>query len=100
MPCERGQGFNPKNMDAKVEYPAGHEAGMMVPKGGSSCASCKYYKGLLKCGNEYFVKWNGAQATPPKPAGSDDIPAKSADEYCSDFYIPSKHAALSKSVVV
>lgn len=58
----------------KVEYPADHEVGMQVPKGGSDCAKCEYVKGQ-KCTNEHFVKW----------LGSDRIP-KPTNEYCCDFF--------------
>lgn len=67
------------------QLPKDHQPGIRVPKGGSSCASCEYYKGGMKCGNKYFIKWNG----------SDKIPAKAPDEYCSDWYEP-LDAALSK----
>ena len=77
-------------MRSKAEFPENHKPGMVVPKGGSSCASCKYYKGMMKCGNEYFQKWHG----------SDQIPAKAPDEYCSDWYEVSEHAPLSKAAVV
>lgn len=72
----------------KPEYPAGHQPGMRVPKGGSSCASCEYYKGDLKCGNAYFRAWHG----------SDNIPAKAPDEYCSDWWEP-KNGLSAESVV-
>lgn len=56
--------------------PADHKPGMRVPKGGSSCASCKFVsEDKLRCSNEYFIKWNG----------SDVLPAP-ADEYCTDWY--------------
>lgn len=61
----------------KVEYPDDHQPGMRVPKGGSDCAKCEYFKGNQKCGNEYFIKWNG----------SDKIPAP-VDQYCSDWFEP------------
>lgn len=64
--------------ERKAEYPADHKAGMAVPKGGSSCANCKFYKGDMKCGSEYFIKWNG----------SENIPADEPDEYCSDWFMP------------
>lgn len=64
--------------ERKPQYPEDHKPGMAVPKGGSSCESCEYYKGDMKCGSEYFIKWNG----------SDKIPAESPDEYCSDWYEP------------
>ena len=60
----------------KIEVPADHKQGIAVPKGGSSCASCKYLRPGLHCASEYFQRWHG----------SSKIPAKSADSYCSDFY--------------
>lgn len=77
-------------MAEKPQYPANHVPGMRVPKGGSSCGSCEYYKGMMTCGNEYFIRWNG----------SNKIPAPAADEYCSDWYEPSKHAPLSAEAVM
>jgi len=63
-------------MGSKAEYPADHQPGMRVPRGGSSCASCEYLMPDRKnCGNEYFQKWHG----------SSKLPAP-ADEYCSDWY--------------
>ena len=60
-----------------VVVPAGHEVGMKVPKGGSSCAVCKWHdeKGNT-CGNKYWVKWH---------KGDNKIPA-AADSYCCDYY--------------
>jgi hypothetical protein len=69
----------------KPTFPADHKPGMRVPKGGSSCASCKYLKPGLRCGSEYFVKWNG----------SDKIPTTSADEYCSDYWEPGERKKQS-----
>ena len=60
----------------KYTFPEDHKPGMVVPEGGSSCAKCEYYKGEMKCGNEYFQRWNG----------SDRIPAKSPTTYCSDWF--------------
>jgi len=68
-----------QNKKGKVEYPPDHKPGMRVPKGGSSCASCEYYKGNQKCSNKYFQLW----------MGSDIIPAP-ADSYCSDWYEEAK----------
>lgn len=70
-------GKEKKKSKGKIEYPADHEPGMRVPKGGSSCAKCEYLKDKNKrlCGNEYFIKWNG----------SDKIPAP-VNEYCSDWF--------------
>jgi len=60
------------------DLPPEHRAGMRVPKGGSSCANCKFLVPGNKCKNEYWVAWHG---------GDNKIPAP-ADEYCSDFYEP------------
>lgn len=69
----------------KAEYPKDHKPGMKVPKGGSSCANCRFLRPGLKCSNEYFQRWNG----------SDKIPAASADAYCSDFYEPGDRARVT-----
>lgn len=60
-----------------VEYPKDHMPGMKVPKGGSSCSSCKYWDGD-DCENKYYRKWNG---------GSGEIPTD-PDSYCSDWFEP------------
>jgi hypothetical protein len=62
-----------------VEFslPEGHAPGMRVPKGGSSCANCRFY-GAGKCGEPNFVAWSGGSR----------IPAPSPDEYCSDWWQP------------
>jgi hypothetical protein len=61
-------------------YPANHRAGMQVPLGGSSCATCRYVsKDHKHCGNRYFIAWHGSPKLP--------MPA---DSYCSDWYIPTK----------
>lgn len=67
-----------KKPDKKLpEYPADHKPGMEVPKGGSSCLSCEYYKGDNICGNKYFIQWKGDDRIPAPP-----------DEYCSDWWEP------------
>lgn len=65
----------------KPTYPADHEPGMRVPKGGSNCAKCEYLKDREKglCGQPNFVAWNG----------SDKIPGP-IDSYCSDWFEPAK----------
>lgn len=74
-------------MKGKAEYPAGHQAGMEVPLGGSSCKSCEYLKDAGKriCGNKYFIAWNGSEVIP-----------KPVDRYCSDYYEPAD-GAIKKS---
>ena len=71
----------------KPTYPDAHKAGMRVPKGGSSCASCKYLEGKNKCNSTYFIKWNGNNLLP--------VPA---DEYCSDWYEPKKELKAAEEV--
>ena len=56
-------------------YPKDHKLGMGVPVGGSDCDKCEYLKGERRCGNSYFVRWNG----------SEHIPLKT-DRYCCDFF--------------
>lgn len=64
----------------KIGFPDDHIPGIRVPKGGSSCASCRYLKNdKVSCGNKYFVAWHGS-ATIPAPI----------DSYCSDWYEPRK----------
>ena len=49
---------------------------MVVPKGGSSCASCRFLGEDGKtCTNPYFQEW----------AETDRLPAP-ADQYCSDWF--------------
>lgn len=64
----------------KFELPDNHQAGMIVPKGGSSCATCKYFSeknGENHCGNTYWIQWNG---------GDTRIPIDDPTTYCSDWY--------------
>ncbi len=63
------------------QLPATHKAGMRVPKGGSSCANCRFL-GVDKesCTSKYWIAWNNGEAKLPAPA----------DQYCSDFYEPNR----------
>lgn len=56
------------------DYPADHEVGIRVPKGGSDCAKCEYVDGQ-DCTQADFVKWNGSEVIP-----------EPTDEYCCDFF--------------
>lgn len=56
-------------------YPPDHKPALEVPKGGSSCASCRYYKGDQKCGSPDYAKYYGTDAIPLPP-----------DRWCSDWY--------------
>lgn len=62
-----------KNTTNKIEYPADHKVGMVVPKGGSDCEKCEYRDGQ-NCKNKYFNQAVGK--TIPAPV----------DEYCCDFF--------------
>lgn len=61
--------------------PPGHQVGLRVPKGGSSCASCRYYNPqggrYGTCESSYYQASVGT-ALIPMPA----------DEWCSDMYEP------------
>lgn len=61
---------------SSITYPADHKLGMVVPKGGSNCAKCKFWDGE-DCENKAFRSWNN---------GSGDIPV-SPDSYCCDLFI-------------
>lgn len=75
------------------EFPSGHEPGMEVPKGGSSCKSCKYLEDPEKriCGNQYFIDWQRSKGV-KKP---EEIPGK-IDSYCSDWWSSSDTKPLSQ----
>lgn len=60
----------------KICYPASHQVGVEVPKGGSSCASCKWLsKDAKHCEEQQFVKWLGTSELP--------FPA---NRYCCDLW--------------
>lgn len=66
--------------EGPFELPDDHVAGVKVPKGGSSCASCRY--GEAKddgphCTNTYWVAWNG---------GESRLPVDDPETYCSDWW--------------
>lgn len=65
----------PQVKDGKAEYPADHKPGMKVPKGGSDCAKCRYFKPPQTCRNKYFQAWRGSDRIPAPP-----------DQYCSDWF--------------
>lgn len=60
-------------------YPADHQPGMEVTKGGSMCANCKFLADAEKriCGEPNFIAWNGSEI----------IPA-AIDRYCSNWWKP------------
>lgn len=60
----------------KISYPPNHKPVLEVPKGGSSCANCKYVSQDKKqCSNTYFIQFNGSNKL-PYPANS----------MCSDWW--------------
>jgi hypothetical protein len=61
---------------AEATYPKDHKPGMAVTPPGSSCANCQFLRPKLTCANEYFQKWHG----------SNKIPTKDANAYCSDWW--------------
>lgn len=67
---------------AMMDMPPGHLPGMVVPKGGSSCSSCKFVsEDKEHCSNSYWIKWQ---------KGNTKLPA-AADQYCCDMYDSIKH---------
>ena len=63
--------------EGPAEYPADHQPGMRVTKGGSMCGNCEYHvvEGNL-CNNKYWLKWYDGNAKIPYPA----------DEYCCNWW--------------
>jgi hypothetical protein len=55
-------------------YAPSHEVGVIAPKGGTSCANCKFVLGQY-CGSTPWVEWFGSKRIP--------VPV---DEYCCDFW--------------
>jgi len=67
-------------MSPEATYPPGHEIIIRVPKGGSSCASCKFLGDDEKtCKSKYYIKSHGSNRL------LEGVPA---DSQCSDFYSP------------
>lgn len=75
----RGQAVEPRMLKklggGEATYPDNHLAAMRVPKGGSSCLTCKHLGAGNTCTSIYFIRYNGSNKLP--------FPA---DEYCSDWY--------------
>jgi hypothetical protein len=62
-------------------YPKGHQLGMKVPAGGSSCAKCMFLTNKTECRNKFFQAWrkdSGAEKPEALPAP--------ANEYCCDLF--------------
>ena len=60
--------------------PPHHVAGMVVPRGGSSCANCKFARMRddgPHCDNIYWIEWNG---------GNSRLPVDDPRRYCSDWW--------------
>lgn len=76
-PMAKNPSFRPQDF----QVPADHEPAMRVPKGGSSCANCRFYS-----------QRGGQHGTCHEPNyaryyGTKEIPYP-ADEFCSDWYEP------------
>ena len=63
--------------EGKIEYPADHEPGMRVTKGGSMCGNCEYHEAESNlCNNKYWLQWNNGDTEIPYPA----------DDYCCNWW--------------
>lgn len=77
-----------------LELPPNHHAGIIVPKGGSSCANCKWAEirnDGPHCLNKYFVQWSGTSR----------LPVDDPEAYCKlrrRNKIPARSAARDKSL--
>ncbi len=73
----------PRGHKGPITFPKDHVPGMRVPKGGSSCSSCKYLGADRKsCDNRFYQKWNNNNAA----LGAEP------DSFCSDWYEPKSGA--------
>lgn len=62
--------------EGAIEYPSDHKPGVRVPKGGSMCANCEYWKEEgNQCLNKYWEQW----------AETKKIPYP-ANEYCCNWW--------------
>lgn len=61
-------------LEIPLSYPTAHKVGMKVPKGGSACAKCEYWRDG-QCHEKHFIEWHGSGLIPENP-----------DEYCCDFF--------------
>lgn len=76
----------------KFTLPEDHLFGMRVPKGGSSCAKCKFAGSDGKhCGNTNFQDWQKSLGV----ADPSELPAP-ADEYCCDVFAASDAVMAEK----
>jgi len=79
-----GYSYDRRGSVGLVTYPSDHVPGMLVPPGGSSCATCKALsQDGRHCANPHFQAWRASLGA----ADPSLIPAP-ADEYCSDWYDP------------
>lgn len=70
------------------KYPADHQVGMHVPKGGSSCAKCAHVNAdETQCNEKHFVGWlaQGNNQALRNFGRAIELPAP-ANEYCCDFF--------------
>lgn len=68
-----------------IVMPPGHQVGVRVPKGGSSCASCVYSTradGAQRCLNRYYRQYAGTDRFVDPKTGK-RVPG---DEFCCDFW--------------
>lgn len=72
---------------SEAVLPPNHRLGMVVPRGGSSCAKCRFLATPATCGNAGFVKWNGGPRLPAE-----------ADRYCCDLYEARRKRAAGGAV--
>jgi len=69
-------------------YPENHQLGMVVPKGGSDCAKCKFLSGNHNCKNKGFQKW---MTNTFKDVSDPSLLPAPADEYCCDLFVTKEY---------
>ena len=54
-----------QELKGQVNYPADHIPAMVVPKGGSCCANCRFLNKETKtCMEPNYINWNGSAIIP------------------------------------
>jgi hypothetical protein len=70
-------------MPGRFRLPVDHKPAMRVPKGGSSCLNCRFYKShggeYGQCMEPNFAAFYETRLIPCPPA-----------EFCSDWYMPNQ----------
>jgi hypothetical protein len=76
--------------EVKIDVPDDHLPLIPTPKGGSSCANCRFVDAEAhECNSPEYVEWNGGP----------ELPSRDLDSMCSDWWEPEdSEKALGKLI--